>query len=250
MKTLIIPDIHTNFSVVDKVVEKEKADRVCLLGDIFDQFYDTPQQNREAAKWLKGCGYDWCYGNHDLSYGFLNPDLKCSGYTVAKDFAINETMNLTDWEKGKFFIWVDDWLLTHAGLDVRHVPPLYGKEFKVWLDDQNTKARALLNSQENHWFWMAGKARGGSCQVGGLTWCDFDREFEPIPELRQIFGHTPQAEPAYYKHKGSENICLDTHLNHYILMEDGDYQVKVVDKDRLAKHIFQMYERCFWNERS
>jgi hypothetical protein len=34
-----------------------------------------------------------------------------------------------------------------------------------------------------------GKSRGGRSKVGGIFWCDWTHEFDPIP-VNQIFGHT------------------------------------------------------------
>ncbi len=237
MKTLIFPDVHTRHIFVDEVVKREKPDRVVMLGDFFDQFHDTPSENRKTAKWLKQCGYEWCYGNHDVHYAFSNPRMPCSGYEMEKKEAINEVMTHKDWEKGKFFIQVDDWLCTHAGLHPYHIPMMVpGKSVIDWLWKQECIARARLNTQMEHWFWAAGMARGGSEHRGGILWCDFNMEFEPVPGLNQIFGHTPQAAPAVMAGPEGVNICLDTHLNHYVRIVDGIHDIIEMDKDRASRH--------------
>ena len=45
MKTLILPDVHTYHEIAQKVIDNVKADKVVLVGDMFDQFYDSVDSN-------------------------------------------------------------------------------------------------------------------------------------------------------------------------------------------------------------
>ena len=102
----------------------------------------------------------------------------------------------------------------------------------------------------------AGRARWGQQRVGGLTWCDFEREFKPFRGINQIVGHTPQMQSprwcileedplntdgrvAYrpselYKPtlaqlsnlELSHNICLDVHGNmHYAVWNGKELKI-------------------------
>jgi hypothetical protein len=75
-----------------------------------------------------------------------------------------------------------------------------------------------------HHAFMAGVERGGPARYGGILWCDWNA-FEPIKDLPQIVGHTPGREVRY---KGN-SICLDTHLHHYGLLENGELTVLELD---------------------
>jgi hypothetical protein len=50
-----------------------------------------------------------------------------------------------------------------------------------------------------------GHCRGGIHSCGGILWCDFNKEFEPVDGLRQVFGHTAGKN---IRQKG-ENMCVD-----------------------------------------
>ncbi|MEK6878866.1 MAG: metallophosphoesterase family protein, partial [Nanoarchaeota archaeon] len=71
-KTLIISDIHTHIGKADKIIKFEKADLNILVGDYFDEFYDNPQINSDAADWLnfklKDPKFVCLMGNHDIHY--------------------------------------------------------------------------------------------------------------------------------------------------------------------------------------
>lgn len=94
------------------------------------------------------------------------------------------------------------------------------------------------------WLFKAGSARGGPEPVGGVTWCDWDQEFEPTPGLHQIVGHTPassvritmledrtgvitrqtlaldanEGKDVNRGESASTNLCLDTRLRHVALL--------------------------------
>jgi len=45
--------------------------------------------------------------------------------------------------------------------------------------------------------------------VGGIFWCDFNAEFEPIEGLNQIFGHTAGKNIRVRHTETSKNFCID-----------------------------------------
>lgn len=225
---MIVPDIHLKWKRAEEAIREEGPDQIIFLGDYFDDFDDTPLQNFECAVWLRKSLEDpkriHLFGNHDLMYAYPTRSLRCSGYSDDKYTVINTELGFRDWSKLKFHVWLDDWLLTHAGLDLSYLPRnmKIGKKFKNWLVEEEAKAHRALNVQEPHWFYGAGQARGGRYPTGGIVWCDYLREFQPIPGLKQIFGHTPVT----WVPRVAEEICLDTHLNHYALYKKGKMEIK------------------------
>lgn len=237
MKTLIFPDIHLKQAKVDPIVDQENPDRVVLLGDIFDDYHDSRAMNRKAAIWLKTCGYDWVYGNHDVHYMYPRNDwVRCTGFTKGKADEINLIMLPEDWFRGNFFTMVGDWLCTHAGLHRRFLHRLVTNvdELKEWLTAEQREARRALERGGHHWFAVPGEARGGMEEIGGITWCDFHLEFDPIPWLNQVFGHTNMTVDNFYEPgiikdvQGSPHfsVDLDVNLRHYMVMEDEKWQIK------------------------
>jgi len=86
-----------------------------------------------------------------------------------------------------------------------------------------------------HWFYGVGHARGGNLKAGGIVWCDFDHEFQPIDDLRQIVGHTNQWETGkatQYHRDGAinivdaNNICIDCNLSQYLTITNGKMELK------------------------
>ena len=47
---LIIPDIHLQWTVADRIIQQEKCDRVWLLGDYFDDYGDTLDQVEQTCE--------------------------------------------------------------------------------------------------------------------------------------------------------------------------------------------------------
>lgn len=202
-------------------MDKYPCDQRVFLGDIYDDFGDSPKIAAKTARWHKEQLQDpknvFLWGNHDLPYAFWhNKSLKCSGNTRDKAEAINAIMERGDWDKTKFFARVDGWLISHAGL--RH---------DIAEDALETEAPVALRAADtiqDHWMIAAGYARGGHWKLGGLTWLDWNEEFQPIPGIKQIVGHTPGKQP---REKDS-NYCLDTHLKHAAILEDGKLEIFAV----------------------
>ena len=218
MKTLILPDVHTYHEIAQKVIDNVKADKVVLVGDMFDQFYDSVDSNVATAKWVKSNLDKWTFllGNHDYVYRY-DKVTKCSGWTPEKHKAINSILTQEDWSKFKLFEIVEGWLLTHAGLTLDLVHPKV-KDVIKWL---GIECNAALKDPAYHWLFAAGRDRGGSREFGGITWCDAN-VFSPIPEIKQCFGHTPLRRVMYIN---EDNICIDTNLKNYAIIENGKLTV-------------------------
>lgn len=233
-KTLIISDIHHRWQKAEKLILKEKPDKTIFLGDYFDNFDDSAFEARETAQWLKGSlkfkNRIHIRGNHDTHYESQNTRLKCSGYELKKDIVINEIMKATDWRKLYWFHYENGWLFTHAGVHPLYVGPQVNR-IEIYMAEEAKKANYVyFESKGSHWFWHIGASRYGWDGIGGITWCDANREFEAVPGQKQIFGHTPQQVTNVDELWLDENnLCLDTHSNHYALMDErGNVTVKKV----------------------
>ena len=226
MKTIIIPDVHNKWQIAEDIVKKEKADQVIFLGDHFDDFGDNPQIARETAIWLKSSlkkeNRIHLIGNHDCRYASANKNLGCSGYSEFKDYAINDILTPHDWLQLKWFYWLDDILITHAGLSLPFAKNLSIKEIKDLLNREGARATEMMYKLGGkHWFFGCGIARYGNDAFGGLTWNDFNQEFVPVTGLKQIFGHSPQKTPTWKE----KSLCLDTHLKHYVIYENAEIKI-------------------------
>jgi hypothetical protein len=205
--TLIVPDIHHDWQTAEKIIASVKHDEVIFLGDYFDDFYDTAEMVRSTCVWLKDSvskpNRIHLFGNHDVHYAFSYRTFQCSGYEQWKYFIIHDSVPRDVWDKVKWYHILDDtWLLTHAGLHRLNLPekisklhkdrPLFLRTIGEFLDKSIRKAFQCSANNQAFWVLNAGRSRGGMQRVGGITWCDFEREFAPIKGLNQILGHTPQ----------------------------------------------------------
>lgn len=199
---LVLSDIHHKTDQADKIIRQVGADKVICLGDAFDDFYDTPEIVRNTSEWfvdfINNPKHIFIAGNHEMSYSIPQSPYRCSGYEQWKDFIINDIVPRKDWGKMVYYHILDGkWLLSHAGLHKHHVPkhiadlhqdrPAFLKAIAGYLDEEIIKG-----FRGESWVFRAGRSRGGFQNVGGLTWCDFEREFYPVKGLNQIVGHTPQ----------------------------------------------------------
>lgn len=217
MKTLIVPDIHEKISTLNRlIVQAGRVDKTVFLGDWFDDWHSSPTSVLETIACL-GCRMEehpediFLWGNHDLPYAYRNLDeLKCSGHFEWK----YQYLGGLCW-RGRFILRheVNGWLLSHAGFHEGNLEVDY-PAIQDCLD--RGKVPAVL---------LAGRARGGSNRLGGCTWMDWDREFRPVAGVKQIVGHTQHHEPRY---SIASDVCLDTGLKHYGIVEDGKLSVHEV----------------------
>jgi hypothetical protein len=195
-------------------MESVAHDRCTLLGDYFDDFYDSPEENVRCTEWLNGLPeiVDMLIGNHDLHYRYTSQ--RCSGWTIQKAWAIAHALNKSTWDRMRVFHRDGDYLLSHAGFhpqllkdDIDRQQPQF-LEYMQYVESKNATPR--------HDWLNIPRIRGGFNDFGGPFWQDW-REAPDTPGQKQIFGHTPAASVRHRKHL----TCLDTHMRNYAVIEDG-----------------------------
>ena len=210
MKTIIIPDIHNKFDIAESIIEKEKPDNVVFLGDYFDSFDDSVEIAYQTAAWLKESlekpNRIHLLGNHDLSY--KDTRFACSGFSEAKLAALKQIK--IDLSKLEHYCWVGDWLCTHAGLSNE-----FYKEYGMGRTVNDFLQIFSQNKEGREKLYECSPNRGGLDRFSGIVWCDYS-EFEDIPGIKQIFGHTRGLLRETENH-----ICLDTGLRNYAIHECG-----------------------------
>ena len=249
--TLIIPDIHNDFVGAETIIRHlaGRYNKIVFLGDYFDDFGDTPEIAGRVAKWIQ-----WSIeqptrihlvGNHDLSYLCPSSFTFCPGFNHEKMRAAAHLLNQIPRDKLFAAYETQGWLLSHAGFC-----PCFAGNSTTTTVDLAEWANGILRqlfAGGRPWLFKAGAARGGPEPVGGVTWCDWDQEFEPTPGLHQIVGHTPnrnvriasieapggsitrrqlaladgEGKVISRGESASTNVCLDTHLRHVALLVGG-----------------------------
>lgn len=240
---LLVSDSHQEIAKLRKIVEAEAPDVVANLGDNYDSHYQDSQDDVVATSaYLRARlgNYKWVdlWGNHDTQYFYENPNIIVRGWSRDKRDLIRRCLGddlFAIREMFRWYVWIDDYLCTHAGLHPMHLSPLQSLDkdkLSVWLDRQVEDATEHLMTGCTHWLYSAGQARGGYYPVGGLNWLDFNHEFEPIEGLKQIVGHTSSRAIRNHHTDGnldltvSNNLCIDCHLNEYLLIRNKRLIIK------------------------
>lgn len=235
-RLLVIPDIHTYHEPVEAIIARARPDVTVFLGDYFDQFHDSPQENRVTAQWLKQSlaqpNRVHLWGNHDTHYAFPGEHTICGGYTRPKDKAINEIITAEEWCRLRLYHLAEGFLFTHAGLHRHFVPA--NRSLEEFLAQTEREALRCLRGKTFHWSLTPGYIRSGWQIYGGITWCDWD-EFQPVPGVNQVFGHTPGREPRIRREPDSYSLCLDTTLpslgiRHFAIIENREVEVVEVER--------------------
>lgn len=278
MRTLVISDIHLNFIRAQRVIDSVPHDKLVLTGDYFDAYGATVTQTENTAIWLKEniLHNPKCVallGNHDTTYVFNNMNFACSGYSPSYQEIINRVFN--DDDRSKFGVYHIDqgFAFSHAGL----TNPLWkllsakfaknkGETNLAFFDDIMSLCAkdAIRNAKEgkNALLFSAGWDRGGLNKYGGINWVDWDN-FSPINGVNQIVGHSIRRVPQilvqykgggyikqdvteYYKNNSSKETLsisynLDTHLNHYAVIEDGVVDIFHIDTGINLKDVEQYH---------
>lgn len=258
MKTIVISDVHQRVNGIKNILETEKDyDEVVFLGDFFDSFFEPPivASFEETCEYLKHLvlehenkdKFHFLVGNHDMMYIFynnkdshsgvhqMNP-YYCSGFTKNKVRKFRKSF-YDEHLRDEFFLKnfklaykTQDYILSHAGIHERFIPAMksFDKLFNDIIPDVWKNFRNFI--YPNNWILSgAGYCRGGSCPVGGITWLDWNVEFQPSENIgRQIVGHTRRMEPeCLFEDSKKESWNIDTE-RHYGIIIDGKFKVKTI----------------------
>lgn len=219
-KIIAIGDIHNHWAEAEAIASKyDETHTIIFVGDYFDDFGDSAIDADQTARWLKASlqkpNRIHLMGNHDINYSIYNAGTTstgiprniyyCSGYTLAKDLAINKVLNEDDWAKIKLYHFEHGFLFTHAGLHpfwFEH--PIKGFDIDYVKEKMDKAADNYYNRVWDDLIGAAGRCRGGSHKAGGILWCDYFREATLMSGVKQVFGHTPVTT------RTSSGIDIDT----------------------------------------
>lgn len=209
MKWLVVGDLHGQHEIAQAALDTDYP--VVFIGDYLDSFKRSVDDQiitlrlvlnavrRDKAVALRG--------NHELSYWL--PNAQCSGYKAATQLHFNDLVK--DFEMlTRDYVWVEGFLISHAGVS-QHILDLYDLSLEEYLH----RGR----------FGDVGYSRGGLSPVGGLYWCDWRYDFEPVPDVKQIVGHTRGA----LIRENDGNYCIDVledaEKPQGLLIEDGKAEI-------------------------
>ncbi len=206
LPALVIPDVHQNFERAEELVAAHGADcaSVVFLGDYLD-CYERPGLDalRSTLVWLRASMHDprrtHLLGNHDLAYFYCSPDTYCSGWDDARQGAFQDELgDHTIWmrERMPLSVQAGSWILSHAGFG-----PQCRDANMNQLQEWSAHAHHALPRQGSrcvvHPLNGCGRVRGGNQSEGGLTWLDWRYEFDALPGIHQIVGHTSGSVARY-----------------------------------------------------
>ena len=235
---LILSDSHQEIDRMEYILKHENYDVVVHLGDHFDSFthnseYDLEKTCKFLKKWIFKDNFFTCIGNHDIHYLYDNNTTICSGYENSKHKFISKCLEnflIPIRDRFKWYIWIDDFLCSHAGVHPSSFAnpnqEINKKAITTWLNEQIKFAEPALINGGRHWLYGAGRGRGGMQRAGGITWNCFDSEFEPIEGLKQIVGHTNHSTILNHSTDGNldfttcDNLDIDCHLNQYVVIQN------------------------------
>lgn len=214
--TLIIGDLHGKIEIAEAALES--GYNCIFMGDYVDSFDRAVEDQIRLIRLILGAiesdpkRYQGLIGNHELSY--LDYKMRASGYKYHTSTYMEHLR--TRIEKNlKPYIWHNQFLLSHAGIS------------KELLSIQDIELDDYLKTGDYN---QIGYVRGGSYPCGGLFWCDWFDEFEPLNNQPQIVGHSGYRPPGEYKgileKDGSYNVdCLDHKQEFLLLRGDGSVEV-------------------------
>jgi hypothetical protein len=248
-KILVIGDIHNHWVMAESIASKYDATHtIVFVGDYYDDFGDSAIDADQTARWLKESlskpNRVHLMGNHDINYAYFNirpgsnlgnQIYNCSGYSPAKDDAINRIMSNEDWDKIKFAHKENGFWFSHAGFHpFWFASPPYGMDDEV-INIKLKKIQKAINDREfSNELAAAGKCRGGIHRVGGLLWRDHNQEtytgsyWNDQSGIKQVSGHTPMRKGIDIEEVRNGGLCIDIDcgLSQVLeILEDGTYNI-------------------------
>ena len=233
MKTLLIPDLHHRFAWVAPVVADERPDRIVFLGDGCDAkgrwgrgYTACAGFIAFAKEWLSRPEVIWLVGNHEAHYIFNHTEIRGGGWKHWRWKRYAQELGWVWWPKMRLAHWEQGWLLSHAGFRAELAHPYHGLT-EAWLTLYEREMFEAARLGPTSWTTIGdARLRQPNGSKGGVTWLDWNREFQPIEGVNQIVGHTEDDAPRWKTTDTSRNLCLDTGCRHYALIVDGAVVVK------------------------
>lgn len=239
MRTLVIGDLHFKqpliLPTVSQAIAEYGARRVVFCGDLCDEWGSTGEEAQAAMtcmrEWVEaqrteGLQVDILLGNHDFAYIARRPGPGTIGYMM---HTLREALLALD---PAMATMVDDILVTHAG-----VTKSWASSWLPGCTDAASTLCALEGLYANPSSWDAlssvGPERGGWNDAPSPLWADA-RELaaDPMPDVRQIVGHTPHYtcvpicdDPAIW--------CCDTFSTFQDRRPIGDWSMLLVEDGRI-----------------
>lgn len=225
MRACVIPDLHNKVSVADYIINKEynEVDELIFLGDYFDDYNDTPEENRETGLFINEFINDdkckFILGNHDLHYIINHPVYQCkNSYSVEKYDAINEVVSPDAWER---MIWThvrDKWIFSHSGI--------------IW--DGVFQQEELDNSLNSEIQNVVESDLSMSPQLGygGTFWrrdCEDEIAYAEGDGFiyNQMFGHTVLGKWDCTQYVGYRSYNIDAHMQYYAIVDTSNDYVEI-----------------------
>lgn len=207
-KIYIISDCHGNIDglmralqnkkIVDKSGKRQLARKhqVISIGDLANCVEDSVGGDRECLNLVGEVIDSLLIGNHEFPY--LSQVCSFNGFKFVGEISQKIYSLLNDDLIGPACL-VGNTLITHAGLSKNMMP--------VELNPKAAFDTIEYHWKERNWGFSylsgIGRARGGMNSVGGILWCDFEKEFIPT-NFPQIVGHTPK-----YVRMKQNALCID-----------------------------------------
>lgn len=243
MKILIIPDVHERYWRMMDILAfyESEVDSVVFLGDYFDSF-DEPFGNfMQMCSFLKENAsnpkYTFLLGNHDVQY-FARENYFCSGYNPQKHEYIKKHLGFYFFLDNFSFIHREGkYVFSHAGVHESFFMPFISAEdqfVKMNADIKECLVRGIPCPLLD-----AGRGRGGRNSVGGVTWLDWNEEYEPLSvDFNQIVGHTRQRNTNYgtalktrqdYDFVDRCDFCVDNDLSVGVILNTKNHTISFYD---------------------
>lgn len=220
MKYIFVGDIHGKVDEVEAALAKEG--KKIFVGDFIDSYDRSVEDHKKCFDLVfdaidKGEA-EALFGNHELSY-ILPFTHGCSGKSAERMMLMRHYGPICIKKFKPFLFLAPNFLVSHAGLTTQ-----------MWESEGLTLE--TVEGKLNEWWPNESKPihnigyyRGGGKPYGGLFWCDFNAEFEPVTGLNQVFGHTRASQGQGIRHikmDTESSYCIDVldfHKNTFLELE-------------------------------
>ena len=230
-------DIHGHWDFLKQIPEVLDDHFWIFVGDIMDSFTQPLKYQvaclTQIRDWIDEGKAKMVAGNHDLQY--VNKFHTCSGY---KADTFTRMMVYRDFILGlPPCILIDNVLVTHAGLHRTIHDTLIQENPGCGIEELLIESAKTVSGAAH----QIGIARGGGAPQGGIWWCDWSLEFEPVPGLNQVFGHSNSIRmPRHFDEELDGNLrfvrfCDSRSYNIDCLGRNGVFDILTYDNYKFGR---------------